>query len=530
MSVVDYLKKIKAEKVERAIQHDVLLDEWNNDREYIIQNIKDSLKNNSPQDANSLIKYFYSVAKEDTEFSELTKLTNILIEKEKDYKQALVKYESLSVDNFEERRELCTQILLYDPSNQQVMDDLVKCEEHLGIRPILSSDLRLGRIQDSLKADYCSDSLVKLPICGEVILKVHTHGISIQSSACVFRIHYTQISNMKYDSKFDVKSFLKAAGSAALLGIGIYGCVSGILSLGNLSSCLNILKSNRNDWCFIHELGLDCSKEIAGCDKLISSTSNSIMAKGGVALGSAGLALKGVEGVTNTKVFHHFLIVEFFDVKTKLKNVIAFACDGKENINKFIDRYNAEIELTKRTNRTPKSEINYLGMFLGKMGKIIKIICIIFLILIGLIVLLLVWSPSTDKSSAVDQSITTEAQSALATDSELWEGNNSSTCAIHNSDTTLTVTGTKSSDASLEITGITINECKTVDIAFDNQTPKSVKCSLNQGKIKIESDRRMIKNMRGSANMKVTLPLDNGDGKIIHYSLAGFSKACEWTK
>lgn len=472
------------EKQISDIEFSLLKAEYEKEHDFIINTIKVYLKNQDYVTAQGYIQKYKDVARGDVIFCALAdEVKTRMIEYNSQQRQQmeLQKLKTLlevtPENDHKKRYEICSDILRISPNDLDVKCELAISETALGLRPAVSSDLRIGRrfwYKEIMGFYEPKDPELRLPK-GFVTVRLHTHGISINFSSFIYRIHYSQIISMEYGSEGETSKFLTLAAGAVLgyvFGDGLGGAIDGASKASKISKFVN-------------------SSDL--------------------------------------------LNILFWDVKTNSRNLIVIKCKDKWDIKKFIGDYNSEIEITKRTHRSPKNEENGLLKLFIIAGCVIA-----FLWLISVCI-----SPSeqvriseqhpqvSSSGSSVTQNVDVKNnEEPVKTDtkqSSQWVSSDSQ-CEIKKSGTTLSVKGENAANAVVEIYGIsTDNGCGDISVVFDKKAPMNVNCSISNKKIKLSTDAAFIKKMRNSNSM--TLTISNGDeDKTIKYSLMGFSKACDWTK
>ena len=472
--------------------------EYQADREYIINQIQMFIKNECFNEANNLVEtYSLVVPKTDKEFISLKEEINRYLDVKESIAGIKALLKATPDNNYERKYELCVEILKKDPHDVEVIEQFDMCETKLGLRPIVSTDLRLGRMQSlsiSGKSECSNDKLMYLN--GNLILRLHTHGVSIVSSGQVYRIHYSQII---------------------------------------LLDCVTKIKASR-----VFKLIVDAG--LTFVDKLNSS-------------GDAADALvKTGRSIINSrrKLTDDYLGILYWNIDDNRRDEILIEPKNKAELNSFIQGFNTEIELTRRTNRSPKSEVGfdygkYLDFFKSHGRAVFVGIVLVAFVIVAVVLLNNITTSTTSSSESyvnvskenVESQHDIEPLSPPPTDNIVddtamgligdWNFNNN-ICSIKKSGTTLTVSGKSASAASVEIMGAGMDSCETVSVVFDKKSPLAVNCSVSGKKVKLSTDSGFIKKMRNSNSMTVIIPDGTENGKSIKYSLMGFSKACDWTK
>lgn len=463
---MEIIKNAKNQYNLHQVEKSLLRDEYEQDRENIIKEIKDAINRKDIEYANSIIDKYSSVAEDET-FRVLSKEVYSRKAETSSLEALITKFEITDTSKQQERYKICKSILELDPSNEKFKSELIKCEYALGLRKEVDSDLRLGRIKDDSFEGILNYQNSNFPFMNEkVIVRVHTHGISIKHKKDIYRIHHSQISNLSKDT--DIKESIVAA-----------------VALGAI----------------------------------------------GYALGGIGDAIDGASAGLGS--ITAYLKIQYWNIDTSKSDIMLIGFSNEKDVSKIINRYNKEVEITKRTHRPPKSEINYIKKALIAIG----IIILVFFILPSLCS-----SPAKD-ASPKQEALTTENQSVSTPEDSLelpvtdkfinsneWVALTSKQCSIKGTDESiLTVHGQDITDAAIELSKTGISKCNKLSIKIDRKQPTSLNCSNHGNTITIDADGIIIKDMRKSSSIEISIP-NGSKQKKFKFSLTGFSKACEWTK
>ena len=462
--MLEIINNLKKEYNAHEVENSLLKDEYERDRETILQDIKDALNRKDIDYATSVVDKYYPVA-EDESFKILSKEVRKRRSEKSSLEALITKYEITDKNKYQERYDLCNEILELDPANSKFKSERIQCEYALGLRKEVDSDLRLGRIKDDSFEGVLNAQISKFPFMNEkVIVRVHTHGISIKHKKDIYRIHHSQISSLTKDN--DIKESIVAA-----------------VALGAI----------------------------------------------GYALGGIGDAIDGASAGLGS--ITAYLKIQYWNIDTSKSDVILIGFSNEKDVSKIINRYNKEIELTKRTHRPPKSEIN--------LKRIIKFVGV----LVTLIILLTLCSSPSETSHANQDTVKVEKQSELtseaasptpvedvALNSSSWSTVATYRCAIKGSDdSTLIAHGSDTANAVIELSGTGISGCKTLSVKFDKKQSSNLSCRNTENSITINADGTFIKDMIKSSTIEFSIPSDSKQKKF-KFSLMGFSKACEWAK
>ena len=251
-------------------------------------------------------------------------------------------------------------------------------------------------------------------------------------------------------------------------------------------------------------------------------------------LTSGGSLLDGAQGMVGGAIDSQSAIrIQYRDPDTGDKTKILIHTKSRGPIDSFIENYNKEIEITKRTNRSP----NVIIGTLKALGKTILIIAgILFALIIAFIILFIVHLSNTEPVHPPQEDLSQPTEdlssepipipSETSQNDNGWNIIGDTNCQITSSSGTLTLI--KDQNA-LELQSKAIYEgINIVSIVFDHNKPFETKCtSLGSSKIRIAADKAFIKKMKNGTNMKVIIPSTENEDKTLRFSLMGFSNACK---
>ncbi|GEM_PF-6040845 len=125
----------KESEVVRAIERDISLQEYENDKEYILQAIKDYLKERKYDDAQELVYKYRAAAKTDENFAVLARLTAQGLEAHSKFEKIDTVLDATPDDDYQTRISLCKRALKVEPGNEKYKQELERCQRALGIQP-----------------------------------------------------------------------------------------------------------------------------------------------------------------------------------------------------------------------------------------------------------------------------------------------------------------------------------------------------------------------------------------------------------
>lgn len=127
--------KTEITRATRELEREILIQEYKNDRDVIIQTIKDALKNRRYTEAQEFVYKYRAAAKSDEEFSVLAKMTAQGLEKFQEISNLVTALDATPEDDYPVRLELCQRILQKQPDNIEYQKELERYRIALGIKP-----------------------------------------------------------------------------------------------------------------------------------------------------------------------------------------------------------------------------------------------------------------------------------------------------------------------------------------------------------------------------------------------------------
>lgn len=122
--------------VARAVERDLILEEYREDRETIHEMIKGALKKHDYKEAQVFIHKYRAAIKIDENFSILAKLTAQGLEKEKKIEKVKTILDVTDENDYTRRQVLYEKLLKIDPSNEEYIEGLQKCKEAQGLAQV----------------------------------------------------------------------------------------------------------------------------------------------------------------------------------------------------------------------------------------------------------------------------------------------------------------------------------------------------------------------------------------------------------
>ena len=124
----------KESEVVRAIERDMSLQEYENEKDYILQAIKDYLKERKYRDAQELVYKYRAAAKTDENFAVLARLTAQGLESHSKFEKIDTVLDATPEDDYQTRMSLCKRALKVEPDNEKYKQELERCQKALGIQ------------------------------------------------------------------------------------------------------------------------------------------------------------------------------------------------------------------------------------------------------------------------------------------------------------------------------------------------------------------------------------------------------------
>ena len=528
-------------QVEQSFMRAELQEEFERDRDYILESLKQNLSNRDILAAKEIIDRFRPVASRDNLFAMLAQETdrNYEIYQNVEAKKAL--YSSKPADAHWEKLEICTLILASDPNNKTFIQNKIT---------------ELDAIYQTTAENAFEE---RLSICNQILHLDPNHSKYRKEQRKVEK-KYSKFRQSQ--TKARLKALTAARKSAANLVQspryqddkignevrrhhplhGLYSSTNnpfdvpiqeGKIQLKIHTHGISITPS------FVRSFDLNYQNIESITCNLTPSTSCSCALAGattgalfGGIIGAIGGAIGGaLLGSSSVPV----LEIVFRDKTNRLKK-LEIVTKSQEVAKTFIAAYQKEIEITKRTNRKPGNSLaRKFAIFL---------ICILALGLLaialpiahssGIIKLPAIFTEASAIVQETDAAQPTPADQQPLPEpatSDTWTTISDTQCSLSSSSGALTVTQLKNS-AQLELRSADIPKgLSEVTLIFDRNTPTIVKCSTpDNGALQLTADHKLLKNMRKATSLKVIVPISDQNDKTLKFTLMGFSKSCAWTQ
>lgn len=132
-------------QMQRAIERDMTLEEYELDRDYILQAVKDALKERRYDEAQELVYKYRAAAKTDEQFAVLARMTAQGLEKNSKVDKIDVILDATPEDDYQTRIALCNRALKVDAGNEKYKAELERCQRAIGINPNSGTNVSAGQ-------------------------------------------------------------------------------------------------------------------------------------------------------------------------------------------------------------------------------------------------------------------------------------------------------------------------------------------------------------------------------------------------
>ena len=138
-------------KMQRTLERDMLLEEYEIDKDYILQAIKDALKERHYDEAQELVYKYRIAAKTDEKFAVLARLTAQGLETQSKVEKIDVIMDATPESDYQTRIALCNRALKIDAGNEKYKEELERCQRAIGINPNSAGNVSVSQpVSDKL--------------------------------------------------------------------------------------------------------------------------------------------------------------------------------------------------------------------------------------------------------------------------------------------------------------------------------------------------------------------------------------------
>lgn len=202
------------------LERDIAIQEFKEDRDFIIETLKQNIKNHEFTEAQQLIQQYRAALKVDETFAMLAKMVKDGIEKNKKIEKFETMLEVTPNDYYAKRIEICKNILRIDSEHQDSKKEIERCEAALGIYTQNNNKSKDTSSNDILA---CPKTAITLIILDALIILV-TIGDGKPSAIVYYLLaiglHFVICSNIKANPLKKIPNGAKIALSILLFFMG----------------------------------------------------------------------------------------------------------------------------------------------------------------------------------------------------------------------------------------------------------------------------------------------------------------------
>ena len=118
---------------QRVLERNLLMQEYESDRDVILKEIKTALRERRYRDAQEFVYRYRIAAKTDETFAALARMTAEGLENARNIETLETMLDATPEDEYRRRLQLCREILEISPDHPKYVAELRRCEEKLGI-------------------------------------------------------------------------------------------------------------------------------------------------------------------------------------------------------------------------------------------------------------------------------------------------------------------------------------------------------------------------------------------------------------
>lgn len=206
------------------LERDMAIQEFKDDRDFIIETLKQNIKNHEYEEAQLLIQQYRAALKIDETFAMLATMVKEGIEKNKKIEKFETQLELTPEDDYLQRMKICQDILVIVPDCEKYQAEIARCQRELdrisqNNRNIRSNN-KTSQSEDILA---CPGTAITLIILDALII-LGTIGDGNPSAIVYYLIaiglHFVICSNIKANPLKKLPDGLKIALSIILFFIG----------------------------------------------------------------------------------------------------------------------------------------------------------------------------------------------------------------------------------------------------------------------------------------------------------------------
>ncbi len=205
------------------LERDIAIQEFKDDRDFIIETLKQNIKNHEFTEAQQLIQQYRAALKVDETFAMLAKMVKDGIEKDKKIEKFETMLDVTPADEYTKRIEICKNILRIDSEHQVSKKEIERCEAALGISTNQSQNNNKSKDTSSNDILACPKTAITLIILDALII-LGTIGDGNPSAIVYYLLaiglHFVICSNIKANPLKKIPNGAKIALSILLFFMG----------------------------------------------------------------------------------------------------------------------------------------------------------------------------------------------------------------------------------------------------------------------------------------------------------------------
>lgn len=205
------------------LERDMAIQEFKDDRDFIIETLKQNIKNHEYEEAQQLIQQYRAALKIDETFAMLATMVKDGIEKNKKIEKFETQLELTPEDDYLQRMKICQDILVIVPDCEKYQAEIARCQRELDRISQNNRNIRSNKTSQSEDILACPKTAITLIILDALII-LGTIGDGNLSAIVYYLIaiglHFVICSNIKANPLKKLPDGLKIALSIILFFIG----------------------------------------------------------------------------------------------------------------------------------------------------------------------------------------------------------------------------------------------------------------------------------------------------------------------
>ena len=206
------------------LERDMAIQEFKDDRDYIIETLKQNIKNHEFEEAQQLIQEYRAAIKIDETFSMLATMVKDGIEKDKKIEKFKTVLELTPEDEYVKRIGICQDILTIVPDDERYQAEIARCQAELD--RINHNNRNIAQKNNASKNDdilACPKTAIVLMVL-DGLCAIGSIGNGVASGVVFYLLaigmHYIMCSNLKFNPLKALPDGAKIALSILLFFIG----------------------------------------------------------------------------------------------------------------------------------------------------------------------------------------------------------------------------------------------------------------------------------------------------------------------